>query len=285
MRFFNIFRYDIRYGLISKPQRFIVITLFSVFLFITFTFNIFHLFVHEVNGISDINSLSLSYGDVILQQLGAHLPALDASVVESFAVPTQWLLMHILICYFSLNYLSEDLLHGGIQVISRAKSKKLWWASKCLWNISTVCSCYFVGYGILYALCILTGKDGSFTLNPFVFKIVFSEILPNQTKTSCDLFLYLCLLPTIVGITVNLLQMTLTLYVKPVFAFVASCVYFISGLYYANPLMLSNYAMPVRSRAIGIYSFDFLTGVFLCVTFSFIAILVGSHRIRLKDIN
>jgi hypothetical protein len=217
-------------------------------------------------------------------QLGGLLPMIKFSAEKAVQIPTSWLLTHILICYFTLHYLNDDLSHGGIQIIYRMRKKSLWWLSKVIWNIISVTSCYAVGYGILYVLCVLTGKNGGFAINQMLFSVIFSESLPNIYAGENSLFLYLCALPCVVGITISLLQMTLTLFVKPIFAYIASCVYFIAGLYYAHPVLISNYAMPVRGAVIGIYSFDFVSGISICLVYCLAAIVIGLIRINKMDI-
>ena len=60
MRFYNIFRYDFRYGFLSRPGKWTAVVLYGVFLFISFSFSLFHGFYGEVDSLWDINSLSLS---------------------------------------------------------------------------------------------------------------------------------------------------------------------------------------------------------------------------------
>lgn len=284
MRLYKALRHDIGYGLISKPRKWFVALFFFAALFVLFVFDAFHIFYFNVKGLWDINSMALSFGDVIMFELGGSLPMMAFSVENTAGLPTAWLLAHILICYFTLYYLSDDLSHGGMQIIFRMRDKSLWWLSKVIWNIISVVSCYLVGYGTLYILCVLTGKNAGLSINPALFSVAFSEALPNMQASESAQFLCLCVLPCVVGITINLLQMALTLFVKPIFAYIASCVYFIGGAYYAHPLMISNYAMPVRGAAIGIYNFRFAPGVWICLIFCLAAIIAGSVRINKMDI-
>jgi hypothetical protein len=284
VRLYKALRHDISYGLILKPRKWLVALFFFAVLFVLFVFDVFHIFYFDVKGLGDINSLSLSLGDVIMFELGGSLPMMAFSVESAAQLPTAWLLAHILICYFTLYYLNDDLSHEGMQIIFRMRDKSLWWLSKVIWNIISVVLCYLVGYGILYVLCMLTGKNGGLSINPALFSFAFSEAFPNLPVSESTLFLCLCVLPCVVGITISLLQMALTLFVKPIFAYIASCVYFIGGSYYAHPLMISNYAMPVRGAAIGIYNFRFASGIWVCLIFCLAAIIVGSVRLNKMDI-
>ena len=127
-------------------------------------------------------------------------------------------------------------------------------------------------------------KNNTLELNSNLFTVLFSARLADNNPTDMTLFLYLCALPCLVGITINLCQMTLTLFLKPVFAFFASCVYIIAGMYYANPLFISNYAIPVRGKVMGVYNFSFSSGAIICIIFCCTAIFVGAIRINKMDL-
>ena len=281
MRFYNIFRYDFRYGFLSRPGKWTAVVLYGVFLFISFSFSLFHGFYGEVEGLWDINSLSLSTGDVFMADLGGKLPP-DFQQLQSYSFPTTWFMWDILPCVLTLSYMSEDLSQGGMQVLVRARKKTWWWFSKCLWNLWVVLVYYGLGYLTLWLLSFASGKAQTWELNPRIFQFQFAQSLPASHSTS--LFVSVCLLPCLVGMAVNLMQMTLTLFVKPIFAFVAACCYCIIGIYYAHPLMLSNYAMPVRSADIGIYNFQPTLGAFLCILAWVGCFLVGAWKIRRQDI-
>lgn len=82
MRFYNIFRYDFRYGFLSRPGKWTAVVLYGVFLFISFSFSLFHGFYGEVEGLWDINSLSLSTGDVFMADLGGQAAAGFSTVAK-----------------------------------------------------------------------------------------------------------------------------------------------------------------------------------------------------------
>ena len=222
MKFYNIFRYDFRYGFLSRPGKWAAVVFYGVFLFISFSFSLFHGFYGEVDSLWDINSLSLSMGDVFMADLGGKLPP-DFQQLQSYSFPTTWFVWQILPCVLTLSYMSEDLSQGGMQVMIRARKKSWWWFSKCLWNLWVVLVYYGLGYLTLWLLSFASGKAQTWELNPRIFQFQFAQSLPASHSTS--LFVSVCLLPCLVGMAVNLMQMTLTLFVKPIFAFVAACCY------------------------------------------------------------
>ena len=225
-------------------------------MFLIFSLDVLHLWWFDPlvgQNLHNIGIIGLSFGDVILTQTGGMLPIMFTSLEEGFVFPIKWLVPHILVLYYTLNYVNNDLTHYGIQVLTRTRSKRIWWISKCVWNILTVVFCFAVGILSIYFLSAITGKNLSFSLNPNVFFRIEKEMLPSQSAANLEYFCALCIVPCAVCVTVSLMQMSLALYIRPTFAYIAACVYYIAGAYYAHPLLISNYAMAVRNSTIGFY--------------------------------
>lgn len=284
MRFLKLYRYDLRQGLLAKPMKWLIICLLSAFFFFCFCLDVFHTFFYEVDGFSGINTLGLSFGDSVLTQTGGILPPNAANGAESFTFPIKWLFLHALILYFTLAYTSDDLTRCGMQVMTRTGSKTRWWLSKCLWNTTAVASYYAIFMAGLFVLSALTGKVMSMTLNEMVFAANFAERLPTWVASGTDMFIALCVMPCVVGIALNLAQMTLTLYVKPMIAFLIICAYLMAGVFYVHPALLSNYALTVRSKAVGFYALTNTGGLILCGVVALTSVIVGCVRMQKMDL-
>lgn len=280
MKYFSILLYDFRYNFLRKPGKWIAVVAYAVFLFFSFCLSVYHGFYGEVKSPWDVISISNSAGDLFLSELGGELPPYYDNL-QSYSFPTVWFVFHILICYFTLPYMREDLSQGGIQVITRT-NRKLWWVSKCVLNISVVAAYYFICYTSLLILALCSGRNLTWELNGRIFSFYFAQSLPESH--SGNLFMSICVLPCLVGITINLGQMFLTLYVKPIFAFISACIYYIVGIFYAHPLVISNYAIPVRSAEIGLYNFQPVFGIVLCLLSSLAFIVIGAMKIQKQDI-
>lgn len=79
-------------------------------------------------------------------------------------------------------------------------------------------------------------------------------------------------------------QMTITLFIKPAFAYIVTCAYLAASVLCVYPFFITNFAMPVRSSAVGVYNFDpgsCLVGVIIIVL---AVIAIGRHRILRMDI-
>lgn len=226
----------------------------------------------------------ISICDSLLYLTGGMLPISFASLTDSFRFPIRWLFPYMLVLFFTLDYARNDLTHGGTQVLTRTHNRALWWMSKCIWNTMTVLSCFVVELIVWFLLTYLVRKTEVFSLNNILFEGIFNANLPEQGALKWEYACTFCLLPVIVCVSISLIQMTLTLYVKPVFAYLIAVIYYIAGIYYVTPMLLSNYALTVRSSTIGLYNFQPKTGLFLCVVSGVIAVSVGIARLYRMDL-
>lgn len=92
-------------------------------------------------------------------------PFTDART-EVFQVPLTWFTLMYFCIYTALLYPIRDASGAGIHVLLRAKSRALWWFSKCLaltvWNLL-----YFaVGFCSVCVFCFFTNGLSCFTILP-----------------------------------------------------------------------------------------------------------------------
>ena len=288
MKLLKLIRYDFGYNRSANRLRWLLTAALFSLLFLAFSLDVLHWWWFDPavgRSLANINVVGLSFGDVVMTEMGGELPMALTSLEDTYLFPIKWFLPHILILYFTLNYAKNDLVHGGIQVLTRVKNRQLWWISKCIWNIVTVVSCFALGVATLFAWTAATGKELLFKLNPDLFSCVMREALPGQTATAGTYFLALCVMPCVVCVAVSLLQMCLSLVVKPVYAYTTACIYYIAGAYYAHPLFISNYSMGVRSAAVGFYNFYPSIGLITCLVLSLTAILAGAVFLERMDLH
>lgn len=287
MKLFNIFKYDIRRGLLENPSRFLVISLFAAILFFSFSLDTVHRFWFDpaVNGsIQNINSIGISFGDVILTQIGGILPINFNNISNGFTFPMKWILPHLTIQYYLLNYASADLRQEGIQILIRSKSKQAWWVSKCAWAAISTLTYYFLEMALIALICWITGKDMNLSINPIIFTSEFDSLPSLVNENAGKYFVSFCVMPCLIGITIGIVQMVLTLYIKPIFAYLITCAYYITGIYYPRPFFISNYAMAVRSSMIGICNFSTNQGIIICLIVIIFSMLIGRAHLRKIDI-
>lgn len=283
MKFFKVLRCDLERNSSRFLIRSILVVALFMFLFLCFIFEAFHLYAYIFDYPRQIKQIELSLGDVILIELGGMFPK-SQMTTNSFTFPTAWFFTHIVVLYFTLDFAHEDYNHGGIQIFTRLGNLKVWWFSKCVLSLITVAVYYVIGYLTFGFLCLATNKNLNLQINSDIFALYFSARYTNSNEPFFNLLMGMCIMPAIVIFTMSICQMTLTLFVKPVYAFIVSCIYFIFGIFYTYPILISNYAMPVRSAVIGVYNFDFCSGILICSAICIIAFYIGGKRLKYIDI-
>ncbi len=289
MNFFRLMRYNFVQNIRGQLARCLMVAGVSLFFFFQFYMDALHIFWSGetlAENVEAFGNRSVSLCDSLLYLTGGMLPVSFAALSDSFQFPVRWLFPHMLILYFTLNVARSDLGKGGIQILTRTRRRGSWWLAKCVWNIATVSVYFAVEFAIWILVSFLLGKSGIEPLNEVLFEGIFNGRLPGQ-MTAADArkcVLTFVLMPTAVCASVSLLQMTLTLYVKPVFAYLCILTYYVAGIYSAHPFFLSNYALSVRSMAVGLYHFRLGTGVCLCLLLGIFSAIIGGVRIYRMDL-
>ncbi len=282
MKLFKVLLYDLR----SNSVQFILRILFAVILFsyicFLFIFDAFHFFADVVSHPVKIGELGLSFGDLILFELGGNVPLLNNTNISNLSFPTIFFVVHITLLFFTLNYVHTDLNRGGIQVFTRLGSFRTWWFSKFFWNILTVLAYYTIGFATIWVLFHLLGSNTSLQPSAEAFIRKFHAIY--IVVSSKELFVAYFVMPVMVMLSLSLAQMTLTLFIKPIYSFIITSLYFAAGIFFIYPLFVSNYAMPVRSSAVDLYNFDVLSGLIICFAIITLSYITGLFRASRMDI-
>ena len=179
-------------------------------------------------------------------------PFTDART-EVFQVPLTWFTLMYFCIYTALLYPIRDASGAGIHVLLRAKSRALWWFSKCLaltvWNLL-----YFaVGFCSVCVFCFFTNGLSCFTILPY-------DVLPCDALT--------CLLPFGFALAISLLAFCLCIFCSFVWGqvFAISCLVAVSFTEFPSPFLC--YAMLIRCRAMSPAGFDERAGLLFYLIFA-----------------
>lgn len=188
-----------------------------------------------------------------------------------FELPVRWMCIQVFLLISLVNYAFYDLHTWGYQVLARSKSRFQWWFSKIVW-----CTLYAV---VFYMVCFLTialytaAKGIPFQLLPsreamaFFAKIKFLACGPKR------LFCIVVILPVLLSVFMGLLQMVLSMCIKPVFSFVSVLVLFVISIYWNWGFLPGNWGMPYRIAPIRVKGLAaesclvlLLCGIVICIT-------------------
>lgn len=209
--------------------------------------------------------------------------ALQSGAERSVEVPVFWLLIMAGANLMSLDYFFADLSREGQQILLRCKSRRSWYLSKCVWNLLSS-SLYFCTGMVTAAVFTLISR-GSFSLNntPELLSKLFmaGSILPTGGMAA---LLTTVLAPWATICALNMAQMAMVLYIKPVYSFLGCMVVLLAAAYVPSAWCLGNGAMMLRSAelmAVGlpVWKIWAVIGVWMAGSF-----LIGMIRIRKMDL-
>lgn len=277
MKFINLIKSDFYNGILKAYKRYIVV------------FLLFMLFSTEAliraRKMPDINVSQVSFTDIVFYCFGG-MKEYIPSDTNSFIFPVIWTLIQLLLFYNTLYYPFKDLDSIGQQTLIRNKNRNMWWISKSIWNFLSVLFFYLTSYLAIMIFCLVNRIPITLDVNTEFIRNAFGLIdgISLEKSKLTILLLTVYLLPFLTSVALNSLQMTMSLYVKPFASFCVSSVIVMICAYSIHPLLIGNYAMPIRSNLIINNGVDFLTGVIIAVGVLLISIVLGLLKFKHYDI-
>lgn len=277
MKFIKILRWDLENGLCKNKMIAAVPTLITLGIFADFWNRVY---AYSQAGL--FFKSSVSFGDFWMYLYGG-MKVYRPQDGTAFLFPVIWILLLSIPAFLVLHYPFRDMLEIGPQILYRSGSRKNWWLSKCFWNLCCTTCFYLIVLFTALFLCILWKCPLTADLHPKVIQILFQ--LTDQTVSgSLILPWHTFLLPLLISLALNMLQMTLSLFLKPLFGFLCTSVILICSAYAMHPALPGNYAMLLRHNWFIPKGVSPGFGVALALLFIFISIIVGLIRFQSHDI-
>lgn len=181
-----------------------------------------------------------SFGNYLFKWFRGMVPITSTISVTKISIPQEWMLLHFLFLLLIVRYTRNDFKANGYRLFLSIGNKKNWWISKIIW-VWISAACY---YGMLL-LCIfftaLCSKDialvphsgiwigdFAFTIDPMYLITIF--ILPIFTLAA-----------------LGSIQIWIEFIFSPIYAMIFSLGYLLMGIYWVNPLLISNNIMLYRN--------------------------------------
>lgn len=280
MRFIKILTYDLKNGFKKNAWKQSLIFGLVIVYCISFCFRTRdYIMFHEVNSWKE---LSISSSDVVLYCFGGMLRFIPENAT-AFHLPVMWLLFTTGICYLTLQYPYGDISHTGIQVIIRSGGKVRWWFSKCVWSALTIISYFVASHLAILVFCTIVGIPISLNVDTSFSQGVYG-LVDFGAPDLKSLFFFIYILPLIVCAAISILQMILSLIIKPFIAFFCICVFWISNVYFYSPYLIGNYAIPLRANIFGNGDLKYPAGTVICLLFYALFIGIGAVVIKSKEL-
>lgn len=219
MTFIKLMLFDIHNGILRKWRPyslcFLIVILLDTILYV----------ILQNAGVtnSEILNAKLTLGDYILYPLAGMRRYIPEDNLP-FVFPALWLFIILYFSYITLNYPNDDLHGFGINTLILSKKRSYWWLSKCCWLFFSV-FIYFVIICISSLLFTVISK-GEISLNISEFMPQILQLnLRELTAPPWDITKSLCLVPLTV-FSVCLIQMLLSLFIKPLLSFLFLLFYY-----------------------------------------------------------
>lgn len=275
MKYIKIFWFDFKNGILKNILLFLCPILLSVLTFANVWI--------RIQGLSKTHLPAAAYGDYWFYVYGGMQKYIPAPG-NTFQIPIVWILVFLLPAFLLLNYPMKDMQHIGTHIMVRSGGRTRWWLSKCLWNISATILYHVLLAGILLGLCAFFGIPLDRHIHVKLLEMLFDMFGGNTLISRTVIPAAVFLLPVLCSVAFNLLQMTLCLFVKPVFSFFIVAVLLVSSAYLLSPYAPGNYAMPLRYSWIFKGGVSFHVGMIMSAILIIILVAVGLIRFRTYEI-
>ena len=267
--FFKILKYDLKNTIIKKYKNYIL----TFFVFCWFLLDAYMRIFY-----SDIPIKNVTVTEIVMFIFNGMKEFVPGSE-EPFSFPIMWMVIFVLLLFFTLYYPYNDIMGYGKNVLIASTSRTVWWLSKC---VTTICICivyFFIAAMSILIFAFAFGLKFELTVKPEVFAVLLRYGIPegfNLSPEPLHMVLTIFVLPFIFAIAMCLFQMLLTLIIRPFASIIAVTAIFMVSAYYVSPFMIGNYAMTQRSICFVSNGVDPVVGVIIIASIIVFSIVVST---------
>lgn len=220
-----------------------------------------------------------SLGDYIVFLIGGNCEKLD----DLLHFPVSWIFFHIFLIYGTIDRLHKDLSCSfGMQILVKSGSRKRWWDLKAYSSLFYIIKYYIAFYLTIFIFCMIFERDLGLHLTK---DLISPYMTPFYDKVPGNEFAgALLLLAPLYSISLVMLQMCLTLFLRPVISFLLIAMYILMTIPCKADWVLGNYAMPVRSEYIRDDGMHTAYGILVCLIVCLGSYFIGRIRFSRYDI-
>lgn len=216
------------------------------------------------------------------QLIGCFKGILPVASMADFEFPILWFLIMAGCLFLNLDYPLNDLTDAGQQVIVRCVNKKGWFLSKCVWNLLSTTLYILLGSLTALVFALFNGSSFGLTTTPEVL-LKALNIFCITPLTVGQTLMVAVVLPYLTLAALNMLQMALSLVMKPILSFLVCVCTLVISLFFSSPYIIGNGAMVVRSGIVMEGLLNPLPTALCCVGVIALSIVIGIIRFDRMD--
>lgn len=241
MMFFKLWKHDLDYGLLRKMVFYVLLGFGQAFLFCRG----FSSWAAAMSSIPDVGELTETFGNHLLylfQGIDEYIPSPD----EPFDFPSMWLLVFLCGNLLTLTYPLRDLEGIGQQILVRSGRREYWWLAKCGWEIvSSFVYLLMLALGVL-SYCLVFRIPIKAEISQRLVEVMIGWGL-DRSLPQAEVWLWLLVIPLLLLIFLNLLQLLVGLVFGPIWGFAVNGALLLLSAYWMKSFLPGNYAMFRRS--------------------------------------
>lgn len=219
--------------------------------------------------------------DYLVSCFAGTLP-LDGQRIDS-SFPFGWLFSVSGCAFLNIDYMLYDLMEEGQQLLIRGGSRIRWFISKCIWNVGST-SVYFLWMLLTCFLFAFISHAEITMLNVSrVSEILTFGYISTGTPVE-EIWLNAFLFPFITCLLLNISQMVLCLFIRPIFSFIIIMLYLVLGIYFSSPWFISSRAMAVRNSLYTLEGYLSMEGLLTLGIALLLVVVIGVLKMRFFDI-
>ncbi|MCD7811586.1 MAG: hypothetical protein LUG91_07020 [Ruminococcus sp.] len=280
MSVFKMVLCDIKEGTL-KNKRFIAAPLVALFV----------LLVAQMRIDSFLSAFSIDVTPTLFNLLIDAFRGCDplSKIMEMHAsLPYIWTSIFIFSTFTIYDYAYDDISNFGMQIILRTGRRSSWWHSKCIWVILS--GVYYYALFLLTLIVFAAANGYSMT---FKDNTLLSDLLANSScyytfknteeVKGIELLIFI-LSPLIVICTLNIFQMTLSLFIKPLYSFFVTLGVLLLTDFVDWTVIFPRSAMMTFSEHYQQGGYDINSGWIVCIVVIAVSVITGGIWFRRYDI-
>lgn len=278
MKFYRIVCYDMRAGILREYKKYAAALVLFLFQCVSF--------LRQQPGLAALyHGDGITVGDYFYYVFAGMSP-FTPNGTTAFRFPALWMLIMVLALFLVLYYPYYDLMGYGKQVLVYSRSRTGWWLSKCVWVTGSILLYFVLLWVVILGFSLVSHASLSLSVSPYMRGLDPTlTLLPEEYLAAGDTLGWTLVgMPLAVAVTLGLVQMCLSLLIRPLYSFCGMIALLLASAYFLHPALPGNYAMALRSDYILPNGVSASTGAILCAGLSLLAIIVGAIVFSRYDI-
>lgn len=276
MSFFKMCWYDIKHGCLKNYRLIISPIIFEIIVLILFDkkINMYEKYCGDAQ---------ISLGDILFFNFGG-IDKYIMNMDKAFIFPIIWMVYFVLVLVSTLSYPISNINGFGNKILVKCKQRVNWWYAKCVCNIC----CNILYLGLIFIIIMLFCSTNNIPFNLQINDEIQSTLFELNMNTSLNKGSILptnaLLLIALVTILVSLLQMVLSLWVKPIYSFLIICTLLLASAYFQSIVLIGNFAILLRHNWINNDGINWSIGIPLTIILIASLIIIGAIRFKKYNI-